>query len=69
MGSTKQVPALSDDLGFDLVSSSLGIEGIATPGHRVDQNGELRRLAARLARLTVADRFDSAIVIIELRLQ
>ena len=31
----QQLPALSDDLGFDLVSSSIGIDGIAPPRHRV----------------------------------
>ena len=58
-----KVPALSDDLGFDLVSGSLGITGMAPPGHRVDQNGERRQLAARMPRLTVGDLFQSAIVI------
>jgi len=32
------VPSLSEDLIFDVVFSSLGIEGMAPRGHRVDQN-------------------------------
>jgi len=37
-GDAQEVPSLSEDLSFDLVFSSLGIEGMAPRGHRVDQN-------------------------------